>query len=34
MSWESEQRFKLLGEDISIQEKQPMPYQYSLYKEY
>ena len=22
------------GEDISIQEKQAMPYQYSLYKEY
>ena len=31
MSWESEQRFKLCGgEDISIQEKQAMPYQYSL----
>ena len=31
----SEQRFKLCGgEDISIQEEQAMPYQYSLYKEY
>ena len=34
VSWESEQRFKLWGENISIQEKQAMPYQYSLYKEY
>ena len=36
VSWESEQGFKLWGEDISIQEKQAigMPHQYSLYKEY
>ena len=34
VSWKSEQRFKLWGEDISKQEKQAMPYQYSLYKEY
>ena len=34
VSWESEQRFKLWGEDISIQEKQAMPYQYSWCKEY
>ena len=33
VSWESEQRFKLWGEDISIQEKQAMPYQCSLHKE-
>ena len=33
VSWESKQTFKLWGENISIQEKQAMPYQYSLYKE-
>ena len=30
VSWESEQRFKLWEEDISIQEKRAMLYQYSL----
>ena len=34
VSWDSKQRFELWGENISIQEKQAMPYQYSLYKEY
>ena len=33
VSSESKQRFKLRGENISIQEKQAMPYQHSLYKE-
>ena len=30
VSWESKQRFKLCGENISIQEKQAMPYQHSF----
>ena len=34
VSWEFKQGFKLWGEDISIQEKQAMPHQYSLHKEY
>ena len=34
VSWESKQRFKLWGENISRQEKQATPHQYSLYKEY
>ena len=34
VSWESTQRLELGGENIGIQEKQAMPYQYCLYKEY
>ena len=34
VSWESKQRFKLRGENNNKQEKQAMPYQYSLNKDY